>query len=56
VGQAPEVVADAIVRAIEAPRPRARYTVTSLARWVPRAKDVLPDGWFDRLLRRTFAR
>ncbi|MEO8293700.1 MAG: oxidoreductase [Actinomycetota bacterium] len=50
----PERVADVVVRAVTAARPRTRYKVTLNARLLPAARSVLPDRMWDALLRRTF--
>ncbi len=50
----PEDCARVILEAIEAPHPRARYTVTPLAGWVSFAKRILPDTILDSFLRRKF--
>ncbi len=46
-----EPVADAIVRAVEADRPRSRYRVSRRARWLPWLQTALPDRLVDRLVR-----
>lgn len=50
----PEECARVILQAIEAPRPKARYTVTPLATAVKWAKRLLSDRAADRILRRRF--
>lgn len=50
----PEDCAQAILRAIEAKRPRARYGVTSLATLVKWSKRLLSDGMADAILRRKY--
>ena len=47
----PEAVARVILRAAEAPRPRTRYKVGMMAAVMPRLRRVLPDRWWDALLR-----
>jgi hypothetical protein len=47
-------VADVVVRAATARRPRTRYVVTVNARLLIAARALLPDRWWDALLRRTF--
>jgi len=47
----PEAVARVVLRAIESPRPRARYRVTWLARTLIPLKTLLPDRWLDRMMR-----
>jgi NAD(P)-dependent dehydrogenase (short-subunit alcohol dehydrogenase family) len=51
---APDRVADVVVRAAAARRPRTRYVVTANARLLIAARAWLPDRWWDALLRRTF--
>jgi NAD(P)-dependent dehydrogenase (short-subunit alcohol dehydrogenase family) len=46
----PEVVADAVVRALEARRPRVRYAVGPDSRLVPIARRLLPDAIALRLI------
>jgi NAD(P)-dependent dehydrogenase (short-subunit alcohol dehydrogenase family) len=50
----PEDCARVMLEAIEAPRPRARYGVTPLARTVKWAKRLLSDGVMDSILRRRY--
>jgi NAD(P)-dependent dehydrogenase (short-subunit alcohol dehydrogenase family) len=50
----PEDCALVLLEAIESPHPKARYTVTPLARWASFAKRVLPDTLLDSFLRRRF--
>jgi len=50
----PEECARVILQAIEAPRPKARYTVTPLATAVKWARRLLSDRAADRILRRRF--
>jgi NAD(P)-dependent dehydrogenase (short-subunit alcohol dehydrogenase family) len=47
---APEAVAKVIAHAVEAKRPRTRYTVTSQARMVMSLRRVLPDRAWDRFI------
>ncbi len=49
-GSPPEVVADAVVRAATARRPRTRYRVGQLAKPVTIARKLLPDRAWDRVL------
>ena len=51
LASSPEDVADVIVKAAEAARPRARYLVGPVARALVTARRVLPDRAFDALLR-----
>ena len=50
----PEDCARIILKAIEAPRPKARYGVTSLATFAKLAKWLLTDSAADRLIRRRY--
>jgi len=50
----PEDCARIMLKAIEAPRPKARYGVTSLATLAKFAKWLLTDGAADRLIRRRY--
>jgi short-subunit dehydrogenase len=47
----PGAVVDAMVDAATAENPRARYRVSSRARWLPRLEAVLPPVIYDRLIR-----
>ena len=50
----PEDCARVILEAIEASHPKARYTVTPLAKWAAFGRRVLPDTLLDSFLRRKF--
>lgn len=50
----PEDCARVILGAIEASHPKARYTVTPLAKWAAFGRRVLPDTLLDSFLRRKF--
>jgi len=50
----PEDCARVILHAIESGHPRARYTVTPLAKWAAFGRRVLPDTLMDSFLRRKF--
>jgi NAD(P)-dependent dehydrogenase (short-subunit alcohol dehydrogenase family) len=50
----PEDCALVMLQAIESAHPKARYTVTPLAKWASFAKRVLPDTLLDSFLRRRF--
>ena len=50
----PEDCARIILRAIEAPKPKARYAVTPLSTAIQWAKRVLPDSAMDALMRRRY--
>jgi NAD(P)-dependent dehydrogenase (short-subunit alcohol dehydrogenase family) len=50
----PDDVAIAIQKAVESRRPRTRYPVTAIARWVPRMVFVLGDRLTDRLVLRPY--
>jgi NAD(P)-dependent dehydrogenase (short-subunit alcohol dehydrogenase family) len=50
----PEDCARIMLKAIEAPQPKARYSVTSLATFAKLAKRLLTDGAADRLIRRRY--
>ncbi len=50
----PEDCARVILDAIEASHPKARYTVTPLAKWAAFGRRVLPDTLMDSFLRRKF--
>jgi NAD(P)-dependent dehydrogenase (short-subunit alcohol dehydrogenase family) len=51
VASGPEVVATAVVRAVQSGRPRTRYPVGGGARLMLTARAVLPDRGFDRFIR-----
>lgn len=50
----PQDCAQVMLRAIEASHPKARYTVTPLAKWAVFGKRMLPDTILDSFLRRKF--
>jgi short-subunit dehydrogenase len=50
----PEDCARVILNAIESGHPKARYTVTPLAKWAAVGRRVLPDTLMDSFLRRKF--
>ena len=50
----PEDCARVILQAIEASHPKARYTVTPLAKWASFGRRVLPDTLLDSFLRHKF--
>ena len=50
----PEDCARVILEAVETSHPKARYTVTPLARWATIGKRFLPDTLLDSFLRRKF--
>ena len=50
----PEDCARVILKAIEAPQPRARYTVTPMTKWLSIGKRILPDSVLDGILRKRF--
>ncbi len=54
-GARPETVAQIVLRAAEAERPRTRYPAGRGARTIMMARRVLPDRAFDALLRRVYA-
>ena len=50
----PEDCARVMLNAIEASHPKARYPVTTLAKWAAFGKRILPDTLLDSVLRRKF--
>ena len=50
----PDDCARVILRAIAAPRPKARYTVTPLAKFAAWSKRLMSDGMMDAFLRRKY--
>jgi NAD(P)-dependent dehydrogenase (short-subunit alcohol dehydrogenase family) len=50
----PEDCAQVILKAIEAPHPKARYPVTRLAKHLSIGKRLLPEAILDSILRKTF--
>jgi NAD(P)-dependent dehydrogenase (short-subunit alcohol dehydrogenase family) len=56
LGGPPEAVAEKIEAALEARRPRARYTVTASARVLLTLRALLPDSGWDRMLAGNFPR
>jgi NAD(P)-dependent dehydrogenase (short-subunit alcohol dehydrogenase family) len=56
LGGPPEAVAETIERALNARRPRARYTVTASAKVLLALHALLPDAGWDAMLRGSFPR
>jgi NAD(P)-dependent dehydrogenase (short-subunit alcohol dehydrogenase family) len=56
LGGPPEAVAEVIEKAINARRPKARYTVTPSARLLISLRSLLPDSGWDAMLRSSFPR
>jgi NAD(P)-dependent dehydrogenase (short-subunit alcohol dehydrogenase family) len=56
LGGPPEAVAESIESALNAKRPRARYTVTASAKALIALNAVLPDAGWDAMLRSSFPR
>jgi NAD(P)-dependent dehydrogenase (short-subunit alcohol dehydrogenase family) len=54
LGGPPEAVAETIERALEAKRPKARYTVTASARALLAINALLPDKGWDAMMRSSF--
>jgi NADP-dependent 3-hydroxy acid dehydrogenase YdfG len=54
LGAGPEAVARTIARAIQAPRPRARYPVTASARLLMGQRRMMPDRVWDTVMRAQF--
>jgi NAD(P)-dependent dehydrogenase (short-subunit alcohol dehydrogenase family) len=50
----PEDCARVILEAIESSHPKARYPVTSMAKWLSIGKRLLPDTFLDSIMRRRF--
>jgi NAD(P)-dependent dehydrogenase (short-subunit alcohol dehydrogenase family) len=50
----PEDCAQVMLKAIEAARPKARYPVTPLAKWLSFGKRILSDSLLDSFLRRNY--
>jgi hypothetical protein len=48
-----EDVARVILDAIESPRPKTRYRITSMARILIPLRAVLPDRWLDAAFRKS---
>jgi NAD(P)-dependent dehydrogenase (short-subunit alcohol dehydrogenase family) len=53
-GIAPELVANAVLRAVQLRNPQLRYRVGADARWLPRLKNAAPWNFFAIGVRRTF--
>ena len=53
-GIAPELVANAVLRAAQSKTPKLRYRVGADARWLPRLKHATPWNFFAYGVRRTF--
>jgi hypothetical protein len=51
----PEQVAQVILKAATVPRPRKRYQVGMLAKALPRVRDLLSEGMWDRLVARMYS-
>ncbi len=54
-GKTADDVAELVVRAVEARRPRRRYRITGVAHLIPRLRPMVPDWLFDALVRRRLA-
>jgi NAD(P)-dependent dehydrogenase (short-subunit alcohol dehydrogenase family) len=54
LGGPPEAVAETVERALDAKRPRARYTVTASAKALLAINAVLPDAGWDAMMRSSF--
>jgi NAD(P)-dependent dehydrogenase (short-subunit alcohol dehydrogenase family) len=54
LGGPPEAVAETIERALDAKRPKARYTVTGSAKALLAINAVLPDAGWDAMMRSSF--
>ena len=54
LGGPPEAVAKVIEKAMRAPRPRARYTVTPSAKLLIGQRALLPDRGWDAVMRSQF--
>jgi hypothetical protein len=54
VSSGPDIVADAIAKAVQSPRPRTRYAVGGGARAILLAQRILTDRGFDRLIRTSY--
>jgi NAD(P)-dependent dehydrogenase (short-subunit alcohol dehydrogenase family) len=50
----PSVVADCVLRIVEARAPRLRYRVGAEATWVPRLHRIVPAAVFEKLIKRLF--
>jgi short-subunit dehydrogenase len=50
----PDDCAQVILQAIESSHPKARYTVTPMAKWAAFGKRILPDTFMDSIMRRRF--
>ena len=50
----PEDCARVVLEAIESPHPKARYPVTSMAKWLTFGKRILPDTLLDSVMRKRF--
>ena len=53
-GTAPELVANAVLRAAQSRNPKLRYRVGADAQWLPRLKKISPWNFFAQGVRRTF--
>jgi hypothetical protein len=54
-GSSPQVIADAVAKAVSVRRPRTRYRVGQYARTFTLARKVLPDRAWDRALRTAYS-
>ncbi len=48
-------VAATVIRALDSKRPKARYPVTAMARWMPRLARVMPTRVWDKMQTREFS-
>jgi len=54
-GIPPELVAKAVLRAVESQKPQLRYRVGTDAKWLPRLRSVAPWNLYASGVRRRFA-
>jgi len=45
----PELVAQTVIKALEAERPKARYPVTAMAKWLPKLAHIIPTKIWDKM-------
>jgi len=45
----PELVAQIVIKALEAKHPKARYPVTAMAKWLPRLSRIIPTKMWDKM-------
>ena len=51
-GYPPQLLADLVLKVLNSPNPRARYPLPRQTAWIIALRQLLPDVWWDRIVRR----